>query len=112
MLLYGQGVILPLNFQIKNLKMESLTKERMGEIAVSLLKEDTKKKPAPLEKDLYNYIAEASKNTGISKEELKSFLLEILEGIYNQTLNTLKELDFETLKEKTRVGGFSNYKKN
>lgn len=65
--------------------MEVLTKERMGEIALAILKQKAKGDRIPDIQELKRNIGNASKEMGISKEELFSLWItlygEIFEGI-------------------------------
>ena len=85
-------------------------RERQGEIALSLLKWDIKKRNVPNKKELQSHIEGASKNTEIPVEELRDFYLEILGNVYKETINMLENLDLKNLSKPSRGKvGFRNY---
>lgn len=92
------------------MEKEKVSKERQGEIAISLLKWDIKKRNIPDKRELQEHLLDASKNTGIQLEELKNFYLEILENVYGETLSTLRDLNIENYSKSSRKKvGFHNY---
>ena len=66
--------------------MESLTKERMGEIAFTVLKNKARNDRVPDVNDLKRSLGNTSKALGISPEELLSFCIKIYGEMFSELL--------------------------
>jgi hypothetical protein len=86
----NQGGLLSKSLITKEEKMSGktveLTEERRGQIALALLRNETKTRGYHLTKDIGRNIGNVSKATGISAEELKAFAKEMITNAMNEFL--------------------------
>ena len=104
----------------KSNKMESLTEQRIGEIAFTILKDKARNDRIPDIGDLKRNLGNASKALGISPEELLSFWIKIYGEMFSELLSKAEEVTFgkEMPKQPSplravgdKVKGFLGFKK-
>lgn len=89
---------------------EKMTKERMGEIALSIVKWDLKKRDISDKDKIKDLIRVTSKNTGVGGEELRRFYLDLVKSIYEDTVDMLDKVDVKSFgKTQSEKVGFHNY---
>lgn len=75
--------------------MKELSKERTGEIALSILKEKTKGERIPELNALKRTLGNSSKELGIPMDELLSFWIKIYSELFSTLIAEAKEVTFE-----------------
>lgn len=99
--------------------MKELTKERMGEIALAILKNDSRKDRIPDLKELKRVLGNAEKSTGIPGEELLSFWIIIYSEIFTGIISEAQKIYSDQSPKQPsplrvvgeKIKGFLNFKK-
>lgn len=79
----------------KKRKMKELPKERMGEIALSILREKTKGERIPELNALKRTLGNSSKELGVPMDELLSFWIKIYSELFSALIAEAEEITFE-----------------
>ncbi|HPC12633.1 MAG TPA: hypothetical protein PKX33_01815 [Candidatus Paceibacterota bacterium] len=80
---------------LKNKKMERITKEKMGEIALVILKERAKRERIPNANELKRVLGNVSKDLGIPQKDLACFWVNLYQKIFEETISSAKKIIFD-----------------
>jgi len=80
---------------LKNKKMERITKEKMGEIALVILKERAKRERIPNANELKRVLGNVSKDLGIPQKDLAYFWVNLYQKIFEETISSAKKIIFD-----------------
>jgi hypothetical protein len=100
--------------------MKELSRERLGEIALLILKEKSRNERIPDIKDLKRNLGNASKTLGVSTEELFVLWVTLYSEIFSSVLVEAESITFEKEATQTpspfklvgeKIKGFLSFKK-
>lgn len=99
--------------------MEKISKERMGEIALLILKSDAKKDRMPDAENLKRNLGNKSKDLNVPVEELLSFWISIYSEVFEELISRAEAVTFEKIRQQPsplgkigdKIKGFVSFKK-